>query len=229
MKYICFILGNIFISINLFSQNFSSIHIGGAYAYNISSRSSGGMQLKAQYIYVKKGNGFYLEYQNNYTESTGIFENQLKNPKSVVRTKYNPKPIDLPGFIYTFDKYYLDPKPNKFTDISFSIGYLFRKQSERSSFSVQIGPLINYHYEVLIRKIISGTYRVIVSNEFIPADIPLYEYNSYYELGLTSSVNWMHQIKKKLSGGFFLGSYWLPQSNNGFITIGGILSVQINK
>ena len=171
-------------------------------------------------IKTKHNLGVSLSYV--FAESRGILPNDLKASNVILRDFTNIP--NLPNFGWSEDAFptiRLKAKPDIYFNFNLGVHYFYdMKVAKNNLLKVGIGGVITFRDEKLITELVKAkVFKSPLQNDVNNLIIPIFQYDSYIDLGLLLSLRYEYALKEKLVIGCNTNLYLFPKSKTAFWTL----------
>jgi hypothetical protein len=198
----------------LIAQQNNLMGILGA-AYNWSNKAAG-VSLSIDYDHLlSRKTALGMEINYLYTQKRGLLPNDIKAQNVILRDFTHIPPLtNLWWDENSFAPFRLSTKPDTYFDFNIVFKYLFEVwQSKQNHCRMGLGAVFNYHDEKEIVGFIQGRFRAGGGwSEIQDASIPLFQYDTYLDLGVLSQLGYERRVKDNLSLGLVSKWYVFPKS-----------------
>jgi hypothetical protein len=212
------VLIQIFVMHYSYAQKISIDGFGG-HSYFLRKNADGyNLGIGLKYTTSKKSS-VGLIFSHNYNDNTSLPSN-LKDAKIVLKEESNRLPLGA-GFAdwekeHNWPKIRLEEQPNRFFRFDIGLQYTFTKSFKKDSyFDFTIGTLFSWRDESEMIKLVETS--KLRGLFFRPTDdysIPVFNYNTYLDLGLKCECTYFLILLNKMALGYRSGFVLYPKSND---------------
>ena len=206
----------------------SSLDASIGYANFLNKKASGfstGLNYQRK-ISQKQSIGLEISYI--FTERRGLLPEKLNEPIFVLRDFTSIPPI--PSFGWTTDGFpdiRLPTKPDKYFNFNVGVNYLFDVWAKgRHNLTLGIGGLLTFSDEKEIVEVIKGDFRAIIGLNLKNVSIPVFQYDTYLDVGFQPQIRYRYQLKEKMNIGLTNKYHCYPISNRYVFTLAAFLSFE---
>lgn len=198
------------------------------YANFLNKKASGfctGLNYQRK-ISQKQSIGLELSYV--FTESRGLLPEKLDEGTFILRDFTNIKtPSVFEWTQNSFPDIRLSTKPDKYFNFNIGINYLFDVlEKGKHNLTVGIGGLLTFNDEKEIVEIIKGDFRGVLPLDLKNISIPVFQYDTYLDVGFQPQIRYRYQLKEKMNIGLTNKYYCYPISNRYVLTLAAFLSFE---
>lgn len=177
---------------------------------------------------IGKKQSLGLELCYTFTERRGLLPDDLSKETFILRDfTYIPP---LPNFGWStsgFPGVRLSSTPDKYFNFNIGVNYLFDIwEKKKQTFSVGIGGLLTFNDEKEIVGVLKGDFSAVIGVNLKNTSIPIFQYDTYIDLGFQPQLKYRYQLKEKMSVGLTNKYYCYPISNRYIFTLAAFMGFE---
>ena len=217
MKKIINIIAFSLIIANVFAQK-NGVKSDFGFATNLS-KGAIGFSMGTEYTRQVSPKGYIgVEINYNFTSRRGLLPQDPKGQRVILRDFTHPESLFPFSFKWTensFPGYHLSSKPDKYFNYGIGVKYLYDVWSKnKHQLRTGLGVVLTFNDEKEIVEMLKGDFyfpfnNVTISNVLIP----IFEYDTYVDVGFQPQIEYHYQLNKRMSVGLLNKYYCYPKSS----------------